>query len=108
MRRPPKDICLSGQGFARIMRAVCCVVLMAAVSPAFAASPKKEKAKPVAGSPWRVVKIGSHDYLTVGNIAEFYGLPADVQPVEKIIHLRTRRASLSSPLAAAKRRSTGC
>jgi N-acetylmuramoyl-L-alanine amidase len=33
-----------------------------------------------AASDWHVVKVGSRDYLTLKNIAEFYGLPTDVQP----------------------------
>ena len=29
---------------------------------------------------WQIIKINGHDYLTVENIAKFYGLPADVVP----------------------------
>ena len=84
------------------VRAFCCLLLLAFVSPSFAASSKskKEKAKPAALGAWRVVKIGSHDYLTVGNIAEFYGLPANVQPVEKRIHLENEKGVLEFTLGS--------
>jgi len=29
---------------------------------------------------WQIIKVNGHDYLTVENIAKFYGLPADVVP----------------------------
>src|SRR5260370_35337437 len=29
---------------------------------------------------WQIIKVNGHDYLTVENIAKFYGLPADVLP----------------------------
>ena len=54
---------------------------------------KHAVSKPLAG-PWRVVKIGTHDYLTADNIAEFYGLPTGVEPVEKTIRLENDKGSL--------------
>lgn len=100
MRPPLKDICFPRHWFARVVRALCCLLLLATVTPAFAASSKKEKQKPAVGSPWRVIKIGSHDYLTVGNIAEFYGLPVDVQPVEKTIHLENDKGEIEFTLGS--------
>src|SRR6266581_2655500 len=36
---------------------------------------------------WQVIKVNGHDYLTVENIAKFYGLPADVVPSGEKIQL---------------------
>jgi N-acetylmuramoyl-L-alanine amidase len=36
---------------------------------------------------WQIIKINGHDYLTVENIAKFYGLPADVVPSGEKIRL---------------------
>ncbi len=35
---------------------------------------------------WKIVKIGGREYLTADNVAQFYGLPTNVTPIEK--HLR--------------------
>src|SRR5260370_31545825 len=43
---------------------------------------------------WQIIKVNGHDYLTVENIAKFYGLPADVVPSgEKI-----QREAVTNPL----------
>ena len=43
---------------------------------------------------WQIIKVNGHDYLTVENIAKFYGLPADVAPSgEKI-----QREAVKNPL----------
>ena len=34
-----------------------------------------------AASDWQIVKIGGREYLTVDNIAKFYGLPTGIAPV---------------------------
>ena len=34
----------------------------------------------VAADEWHVIKLNGHDYLSVDNISQFYGLPADVVP----------------------------
>ncbi len=34
----------------------------------------------IAAAEWQVIKINGHDYLSVDNIAKFYGLPAEVVP----------------------------
>lgn len=44
-----------------------------------------------AASDWQVIKIGSRDYLTMDNIAKFYGLPANVEPVGKKLRLDNGR-----------------
>ena len=69
---------------------------------AFGASPKHSaaKASPKPASPWHVVKIGSHDYLTSDNIAEFYGLPIGVEPVDKTIRLDNDKGSLQFKLGS--------
>ncbi len=40
-----------------------------------------------AASDWQIVKIGGREYLTVDNIAKFYGFPTGVAPVEKRIRI---------------------
>jgi N-acetylmuramoyl-L-alanine amidase len=40
-----------------------------------------------AASDWQIVKIGGREYLTVDNIAKFYGLPIGVAPIEKHIRI---------------------
>jgi len=49
-------------------------------------------------SPWQVLKIDGHDYLSVENIAKFYGLPPDVEPVGKKVHLENDKGSLQFTL----------
>ncbi len=48
-------------------------------------------AKPVS---WDVVKVANRDWLTVDNIARFYGLPVGVAPIDKVILLNNGRQSL--------------
>lgn len=52
----------------------------------------------LAGSDWQLVKIGGREYLTVDNVAQFYGLPAGVSPVEKRIRLDNGKLSLEVQL----------
>src|SRR6476620_4026835 len=40
-----------------------------------------------AASDWQIVKIGGREYLTVENIAKFYGFPTGGTPVEKRIRI---------------------
>lgn len=47
---------------------------------------------------WQIVKVGTHDYLTVENIAKFYGLPAGVAPVNKKIKIENGKGSLEFTL----------
>ena len=51
-----------------------------------------------ADSPWEIVKIGGREYLTIDNIAQFYGLPAGVAPAEKRIRLDNGTISLQVQL----------
>ena len=41
----------------------------------------------LASSDWQIVKVRGRDYLTVDNVAKFYGLPIGVEPVAKRIRL---------------------
>src|SRR5437016_10289174 len=43
---------------------------------------------------WQIIKVNGHDYLTVENIAKFYGLPADVAPSGEKIRLETVKKPL--------------
>ena len=43
---------------------------------------------------WQIIKINGHDYLTVENIAKFYGLLADVAPSGEKIRLETVKKPL--------------
>ncbi len=51
-----------------------------------------------AASDWQVVKINGWDYLTVANIAKFYGFVSDCAPENKHIHLDNGRNSLEVTL----------
>lgn len=55
----------------------------------------------VAASDWQVIKVGTRDYLTVDNIAKFYGLPTGVQrsgPEHKSLRLDNGRLQLTVTL----------
>lgn len=104
MDRPLQEIRPSrlNRPFSRPAILILAITLSCAI-PALAASSKNTKAKaqskPLAG-PWHIVKIGTHDYLTARNIAEFYGLPAGVEPVNKTIHLENETSSLEFTLGS--------
>src|SRR3954453_22001607 len=54
-----------------------------------------------AASDWHVVKVGPRDYLTLDNIAQFYGLPTNVQPggpQGKTLNLENGRGQLQVTL----------
>lgn len=51
-----------------------------------------------AASDWQVIKVGKWDYLTVDNIAKFYGFPSEVAPVGKTIRLENGRNQLEVTL----------
>ncbi|HEY3664219.1 MAG TPA: N-acetylmuramoyl-L-alanine amidase [Chthoniobacterales bacterium] len=51
-----------------------------------------------AASDWKIVKIGGREYLTVDNIAQFYGLPTGVAPTEKHIRLDNGKNSVEVQL----------
>ena len=51
-----------------------------------------------AASDWQIVKIGGREYLTVDNIAKFYGLPTGSAPVEKRIRIDNGTNSLEVQL----------
>ena len=47
-----------------------------------------------AASPWKVIKIGNWDYLSVENVAQFYGFPAGVAPIGKTLRLDNGKNSM--------------
>ncbi len=47
-----------------------------------------------AASEWQVIKVGKWDYLSIDNIAKFYGFPGPVEPVNKSIQLDNGRIQL--------------
>src|SRR6266496_1627924 len=47
-----------------------------------------------AAEDWQIIKVNGHDYLTVENIAKFYGLPADVVPSGE----KTQLEAVKNPL----------
>jgi N-acetylmuramoyl-L-alanine amidase len=54
-----------------------------------------------AASDWQVIKVGPRDYLTLENVAKFYGFPAGVQPTgptHKTLHLDDGRSQLEVTL----------
>src|SRR5207302_3925528 len=51
-----------------------------------------------ATSDWQVVKINGWDYLTVDNVAKFYGFAADITPLNHRIHLDNGRNALEVTL----------
>jgi N-acetylmuramoyl-L-alanine amidase len=55
-----------------------------------------EAARPA--SDWKVIKVGKWDYLSVDNIAKFYGFPGPVEPVNKSIRLDNGRIQLEVTL----------
>ena len=44
--------------------------------------------------PWQIIKVGTHDYLSVDNIAKFYGLPSGVAPSGRKIRLENEKGML--------------
>ncbi|MBA2743511.1 MAG: N-acetylmuramoyl-L-alanine amidase, partial [Chthoniobacterales bacterium] len=51
-----------------------------------------------AASDWQVVKVGGWDYLTVDNVAKFYGFPLTLEAVNKTIRLDNGRNQLEVTL----------
>lgn len=51
-----------------------------------------------ADSDWKVIKVGHWDYLSVDNIAKFYGFPGPVTPSERAIHLENATSQLELTL----------
>lgn len=51
-----------------------------------------------AASDWQAVKIGGWDYLTVDNVAKFYGFPLTLEAVNKTIRLDNGRNQLEVTL----------
>ncbi|MDQ6808243.1 MAG: N-acetylmuramoyl-L-alanine amidase, partial [Verrucomicrobiota bacterium] len=51
-----------------------------------------------AASDWQVIKVGVRDYLSLDNIAKFYGLPTGVAPIGKTLRLYNGRIDLQVTL----------
>jgi N-acetylmuramoyl-L-alanine amidase len=60
------------------------------------ATPKPESAKP--NTDWQVIKVGPRDYLSVDNIAKFYGLLGNVDSTGKSVVLNNGRNQLQLTL----------
>ena len=71
-----------------LLRGLLAMSLALPATPLFARS----------ASDWTVVKVGGWDYLTVENIAKFYGFPATVTPVNRTIRLDSGRNQLEVTL----------
>ncbi len=54
----------------------------------------------VADSAWKIVKVGGREYLTLDNVAQFYGLPTGVSPIENRIRLDRGKLSLEVQLGS--------
>jgi N-acetylmuramoyl-L-alanine amidase len=52
----------------------------------------------LAGTDWQIVKVGPREYLSVDNVAKFYGLPSGVAPINKRIRLDNGRNSIEVQL----------
>src|SRR6266404_4132780 len=48
--------------------------------------------------PWQIIKVGTHDYLSVDNIAKFYGLPTGVPTDGRKIKTENAKGSLEFTL----------
>ena len=51
-----------------------------------------------AATDWQLVKLHNRDYLTVDNVAEFYGLPSKSTPADKRVRFANARNSLEFEL----------
>ena len=51
-----------------------------------------------AAAAWKVIKVGQWDYLSVANIAQFYGFAGAVEPIERTIRLDNGRNQLEVTL----------
>ncbi len=47
---------------------------------------------------WKVIKVGHWDYLSVDNVAEFYGFAGSTEPIEKTVRLDNGRNQLELTL----------
>jgi N-acetylmuramoyl-L-alanine amidase len=79
------------ENFLMKMRKLPILFVIAAVTTHFAAGAPS-------ADPWQVIKVGTHDYLSVDNIAKFYGLPTGVSAVNKRIKLANEKGSLEFAL----------
>jgi N-acetylmuramoyl-L-alanine amidase len=69
----------------------------AKASPSPAAKPSPSPS-PTPNQDWQVIKVGKRDYLTLDNIAKFYGLIGNVDSTGKIVVLNNGRNQLQVTL----------
>lgn len=69
-----------------------------AKSPAKAKSSPTPSPSPTPNKDWQVIKVGARDYLTVDNIAKFYGLIGNVDSTGKTVVLNNGRNQLQVTL----------
>src|ERR1051326_7593334 len=67
------------------------------ISPKTAAKPAASPS-PTPNQDWQVIKVGPRDYLSVDNIAKFYGLLGNVDSTGKSVVLNNGRNQLQVPL----------
>ncbi|HSP44722.1 MAG TPA: N-acetylmuramoyl-L-alanine amidase, partial [Chthoniobacterales bacterium] len=67
-------------------------------SKASATSAAKPSPSPLPSQDWQVIKIGPRDYLSVDNIAKFYGLIGNVDSTGKVVVLNNGRNMLQVTL----------
>src|SRR5436309_15999738 len=61
-------------------------------------SPPAPKPSPTPNKDWQVIKVGPRDYLSVDNIAKFYGLIGNVDSTGKSVVLNNGRNQLQVTL----------
>jgi N-acetylmuramoyl-L-alanine amidase len=91
---------LSNAGYSRPVRPSTTLLVTFIITAVClsAAEPKTSKINLVSPNPWQIIKIDGGDYLTVDNIAKFYGLPTGALVVDKKIELENEKASLTFTL----------
>ena len=83
-----------------VVLCLCLASISFAKSKSSAKSSGKTSAKPspTPNNDWQVVKIGPRDYLSIDNVAKFYGLIGNVDSTGKIVVLNNGRNQLQVTL----------
>lgn len=84
---------------------LCCIIAFRMIRPAkfallFAVAIFGICQGTSAASDWKVIKVGNRDYLSVDNIANFYGLFAVADPVSKTVRLANGRSEMQVKLGS--------
>ena len=88
---PPKPANCQNESFVayyRFMRTATRIFLLSLVALCCGSASVRASAE------WKVIKVGHWDYLSVDNIAQFYGFGGDVTPIENTIRLDNGRNQL--------------